>query len=58
MRFDIAFFLCCCRSFLKDRSCDDEESFYDLLGVSPKANADELKKAYKRQSLLMHPDKL
>lgn len=37
---------------------DDQESFYDLLGVSSKANADELKKAYKRQSLLMHPDKL
>lgn len=55
MRFDIALFLCCCRSFLKG---DDQESFYDLLGVSSKANADELKKAYKRQSLLMHPDKL
>jgi len=60
MRFDIAFFLCCCRSFLKDRGRDDDESFsfYALLGVTPKAKADELKKAYKRQSLLMHPDKL
>jgi len=58
MRFDIAFFLCCCRSFLSSNGRDDGETFYELLGVSPKANPDELKRAYKRQSLLMHPDKL
>lgn len=58
MRFDIAFFLCCCRSFLSSTGRDDDESFYDLLGVKPKAKPDELKRAYKRQSLLMHPDKL
>lgn len=60
MRFDIAFFLCCCRSFLSSSGRDDEEkeTFYDLLGVSRKATPDELKRAYKRQSLLVHPDKL
>mmetsp|Transcript_20570 Transcript_20570/g.37120 ORF Transcript_20570/g.37120 Transcript_20570/m.37120 type:complete len:622 (+) Transcript_20570:246-2111(+) len=58
MRFDIAFFLCCCRSFLSSNGRDDGESFYELLGVPPKATPDELKRAYKRQSLLMHPDKL
>jgi hypothetical protein len=59
MRFDIAFFLCCCRSFLaSSRQSDDDESFYDLLGVDIHATPDELKRAYKRQSLQMHPDKL
>ena len=58
MRFDIAFFLCCCRSFLSSSGRDDGESFYDLLGVTPKATPEELKRAYKRMSLLMHPDKL
>eukprot|EP00804_Cyclotella_cryptica_P004651 CCRYP_019460-RA/>CCRYP_019460-RA protein AED:0.08 eAED:0.08 QI:0/-1/0/1/-1/1/1/0/597 len=56
MRYDIAFFLCCCRSFLS--SSDENESYYDLLGVPPTATPEELKRAYKRQSLLMHPDKL
>ena len=58
MRFDIAFFLCCCRSFLSSSGRDEDESFYDLLGVTSTATPDELKRAYKRQSLLMHPDKL
>eukprot|EP00984_Skeletonema_dohrnii_P026896 scaffold16292_cov72-Skeletonema_dohrnii-CCMP3373.AAC.1 len=57
MRFDIAFFLCCCRSFLSSRQSEDE-SFYDLLSVDKHATQDELKRAYKRQSLQMHPDKL
>ena len=59
MRYDIAFFLCCCRSFLSSSGRqDDTESYYDLLGVSSTANADDIKRAYKRQSLLIHPDKL
>ncbi|KAL7525023.1 hypothetical protein ACHAXR_001447, partial [Thalassiosira sp. AJA248-18] len=53
-------FLCCCRSFLSSsgRADNDEESYYDLVGITPKATPDELKKSYKLQSLLMHPDKL
>eukprot|EP01050_Picozoa_sp_SAG11_P002257 SAG11_NODE_111_length_16190_cov_9.912808_5_plen_756_part_00 len=34
-----------------------ETELYDLLGVEPDATAAELKKAYRRQALRMHPDK-
>jgi curved DNA-binding protein CbpA len=33
-------------------------SFYDFLGVSPKASQDEINKAYKRKSKALHPDKV
>lgn len=35
-----------------------EVSFYDFLGVSPKATQDEINKAYKRKSKALHPDKV
>lgn len=56
MRFDLAFLLCCCKAFLGPD--DEEENYYDLLAVDSNATAEEIKKAYKRQSLQMHPDKL
>ena len=34
-----------------------ESKLYDVLGVSPLANADEIKKAYHRVALQLHPDK-
>mmetsp|Transcript_12906 Transcript_12906/g.18015 ORF Transcript_12906/g.18015 Transcript_12906/m.18015 type:complete len:594 (+) Transcript_12906:155-1936(+) len=57
MRYDLAFALCCCKSFL---GSDDVEGgdFYSLLEVDRDASGDEIKRAYKRQSLQMHPDKL
>lgn len=56
-RLDLAFILCCCKACLVSNK-KDEESFYDLLGVDMDATQDEIKRAYKRQSLQMHPDKL
>lgn len=57
MRYDLAFFLCCCKSFLGSSS-DGEEDFYEVLGIERDAAPDDIKRAYKRQSLQMHPDKL
>lgn len=36
----------------------EEVDYYELLDVSKNANADDIKKAYRKRSLQLHPDKL
>ena len=59
MRYDLAFFLCCCKSFLGSSVSESgQDDFYEVLGIDRDASPEEIKRAYKRQSLQMHPDKL
>ena len=47
--------LICCRSCLRG---DDNTEYYVLLGIDKRADIDIIKKAYKKASLNLHPDKL
>jgi curved DNA-binding protein CbpA len=50
------FLLLCCRSCLKG---DDNTEYYEVLGLENRhVDTDTIKKAYKKASLNLHPDKL
>jgi DnaJ family protein B protein 6 len=35
----------------------DTQTYYEVLDISPEASEDDIRKAYRRQALLWHPDK-
>ena len=50
------FLLLCC--YLVGTVGDDnEESYYDILGVPKDADSKQIKRAYRKQALKWHPDK-
>ena len=36
----------------------DEQTYYEILGVSPSAKEDQIRKAFRKKSLRLHPDKI
>ena len=35
----------------------EDTDYYQILGISPKSSIDEVKKAFKKKAMEMHPDK-
>lgn len=50
-----SFLLVCCKSCLKSGSAS---AYYEILGVEPRCDAESIKRAYKKMSLALHPDKI
>lgn len=42
---------------LLDAGCAESQDYYQLLGVSREANTREIRQAFKKLALTMHPDK-
>jgi len=41
----------------EEGKCDDEEDYYKILEISRDASSEEIKKAYRKLSMIHHPDK-
>ena len=53
------FFICCFRSCLRGKDSENNQEYYDRLGLSDRGcSSEDIKRAFKRKSLEMHPDKL
>jgi len=42
---------------MEDHSMDKDKDYYKILGIDEKASEDEIKKAYRKMSMIHHPDK-
>jgi DnaJ-class molecular chaperone len=42
---------------MDDKGIDNDKDYYKILGIDEKANEDEIKKAYRKLSMMHHPDK-
>lgn len=54
----LRFILCCCGAFFDSRRTSGKDDIYAIVGVSRKASDDEIRKAYKKRSRELHPDKI
>uniref|UniRef100_A0A7S2LIA3 J domain-containing protein n=1 Tax=Leptocylindrus danicus TaxID=163516 RepID=A0A7S2LIA3_9STRA len=56
----LRFILCCCGAFFDNGKKRDggEDDYYTIVGVGRKATDDEIRKAYKKRSRELHPDKI
>ncbi|KAF9336400.1 hypothetical protein BG006_008807 [Podila minutissima] len=43
---------------IQTQEMDDKPTYYELLDVEPGASKDDIKRAYRKQALLFHPDKM
>ena len=45
------------QQILMNLDFDPKKNYYDILGVSEDADADEIKKAYRKAAMKYHPDR-